>query len=130
MRRISRVAENRSASQEALCSIALCLCLTRNDRKYWSYYVRLKLLEVSSLEICDKKADNTHLPGYVKANLYWISLEDKLQTHNKINGAIRRHFRKQMNEETKLRIHNVTSKAALKFGNETWVLKKKERNNV
>ena len=46
-------------------------------------------------------------------------LEDKLQTHNKINGVIRRHFGKQMNKETKLRIHNITAKAALKFGNET-----------
>ena len=45
-------------------------------------------------------------------------LEDKLKTYNKINGAIRRHFKKQMNKETKLRIHIITAKAALKFGNE------------
>ena len=51
---------------------------------------------------------------------------DKLQTYNKINGAIRRHFAKQMNKETKLRIHNITAKAALKFGSEAWVLKKRE----
>jgi len=51
---------------------------------------------------------------------------DKLQTYNKINGAIRRHFGKQMNKETKLRIHNITVKAALKFGSEAWVLKKRE----
>ena len=31
-----------------------------------------------------------------------------------------------MNKETKLRIHNITAKAALKFGNEAWVLKKRE----
>jgi len=31
-----------------------------------------------------------------------------------------------MNKETKLRIHNVTAKAALKFGSEAWVLKKRE----
>jgi len=31
-----------------------------------------------------------------------------------------------MNKETKLRIHNVTAKAALKFGSEDWVLKKRE----
>jgi len=43
-------------------------------------------------------------------------LEDKLQTYNKINGAIRRHFGKQMNNETKLGIHNINAKAALKFG--------------
>ena len=51
-------------------------------------------------------------------------LEDKLQTYNKINGVIRRHFGKQMNKETKIRIHNITAKAALKFGSEAWVLKK------
>ena len=61
---------------------------------------------------------------------YKSDLEDKLQTHNKINGAIRRHFGKQINKETKLRIHNITAKAALKFGSEAWVLKKRERNNV
>ena len=31
-----------------------------------------------------------------------------------------------MNEETKLRIHNITAKAALKFGSKAWVLKKRE----
>jgi len=53
-------------------------------------------------------------------------LEDKLQTHNKIKGAIRRRFGKQMNKETKLRMHNITAKVALKFGSEAWVLKKRE----
>ena len=38
---------------------------------------------------------------------YKSDLEDKLQTYNKINGAIRRHFGKEMNKETKLRIHNI-----------------------
>jgi len=28
--------------------------------------------------------------------------------------------------QTKLRIHNITAKAALKFGSEAWVLKKRE----
>jgi len=35
---------------------------------------------------------------------YKSDLEDKLQTYNKINAAVRRHFGKQMNKETKLRI--------------------------
>ena len=52
-------------------------------------------------------------------------LEDKLQTYNKINGVIRGHFGKQMNKETKLRIHDITAKAALKFGSEAWVMKKR-----
>ena len=51
----------------------------------------------------------------VKAQLYILSMR-----------AIRRHFGKQMNKETKLRIHNITAKAALKFGSEAWVLKKRE----
>ena len=63
--------------------------------------------------------------GY-RISEYGSDLEDKLQTYNKINGVIRRQFGKQMNKETKLRIHNITTKAALKFGSEAWVLKKRE----
>jgi len=33
-----------------------------------------------------------------------------------------------MNKETKLRIHNITAKTALKFGSEAWVLKKDTKN--
>jgi len=50
--------------------------------------------------------------------------------YNKINGDIRRHFGKQTNKETKLRIHNITAKAALKFGSEAWVLKKREEQRL
>jgi len=35
-----------------------------------------------------------------------------------------------MNKETKLRIHNITAKAALKFGSETWVLNKREEQRL
>jgi len=34
-----------------------------------------------------------------------------------------------MNKETKLRIHDITAKAALKFGSEAWVLKKREKQS-
>jgi hypothetical protein len=57
---------------------------------------------------------------------YKSDLENKLQTYNKISRKIRKHFGKQMNKETKLKIHNITHKAALKFGSEAWVLKKSE----
>ena len=53
-----------------------------------------------------------------------------MQTYNKINGVIRRNFGKQKNKETKLRIHNNTAKAALKFGSEAWVLKKREEQRL
>ena len=35
-----------------------------------------------------------------------------------------------MNKETKLRIHNITAKAALKFGSEAWALKKREERRL
>jgi hypothetical protein len=35
-----------------------------------------------------------------------------------------------MKKATKLRIHNITSKAALKFGNEAWVLKEIEERHL
>ena len=33
-------------------------------------------------------------------------------------------------KETKLRIHNITAKAALKFGSEAWLLKKREEQRL
>jgi predicted GTPase len=35
-----------------------------------------------------------------------------------------------MNKETNLRIHNITAKAAFKFGSEAWVLKKREEQRL
>ena len=35
-----------------------------------------------------------------------------------------------MNKETKLRIHNITVKAALKCGSEAWVLKEREEQRL
>jgi len=35
-----------------------------------------------------------------------------------------------MNKGTKLIIHNITAKAALKFGSEAWVLKKREEQRL
>jgi len=61
---------------------------------------------------------------------YKRDFEDKLQTYKKINGVIRRHFGEQMTKETKLRIHNMTAKAALKFGSEIWVLKKRDEQRL
>jgi len=49
---------------------------------------------------------------YIGINSY---LDDKLQTNNKINGAMRRHFGIQLNKETKLRIHIITALMHVKF---------------
>jgi len=56
-----------------------------------------------------EQVTNLKYLGY-RTSEYGSDLEDKLQTYNKINGVIRRHFGKQMNKETKLGIHNITAK--------------------
>jgi hypothetical protein len=43
---------------------------------------------------------------------------------------MRRHFGKQMNKETKLRIHNITAKAALKFESDAWILTKTKEKGL
>jgi len=35
-----------------------------------------------------------------------------------------------MNKETKLRIHNITAKAGLKFESKAWVLRKREEERL
>ena len=39
-------------------------------------------------------------------------------------------FWKTNEQKTKLRIHNITAKAALKFGSEDWVMKKREEQRL
>ena len=39
-------------------------------------------------------------------------------------------LKSQMNKEAKLRIYNITAKAALKSGSEAWVLKKREEQRL
>jgi hypothetical protein len=50
-----------------------------------------------------------------------------IQITNGINGIIKINFGKQMPNQTKLRIHNITAKTALKYGSETWVLNKRDK---
>ena len=71
----------------------------------------------------------TKYSGY-RISEYKIDLEGKLQTYNNINGTIRRHFGKQLNKDTKLRINNIAAKAELKFGREARVLKKREEQRL
>jgi hypothetical protein len=87
---------------------------------------RLKI--VINDNITEQVTDFKYL-GY-RVSEYKSDLEDELQTYNKIKGAIRRHFGKQTNKETKLRLQNITAKAALKFGSEAWVLKKREEQRL
>ena len=92
----------------------------------WGNHIQMvKIVIKDSIieQVTEFKYLGYHIPEYKS------DLEDKLLTYNEVNGAIWRHFGKQMNIETKLRIHNITAKAALALESEAWVLKK-ERNDV
>ena len=99
---------------------------TKSMAMWGNHTQRVKI--VINDNIIEKVTDFKCL-GY-RISEYGSDLEDKLQTYNKINGVIRRHFGKQMNKETKLRIHNITATAVLKFGSEAWVLKKREEQRL
>jgi hypothetical protein len=47
-----------------------------------------------------------------------------------MNGIIKRHFGKQMTTDTNLRLHNITSKASLCYGNENWTINKRDAQKL
>ena len=111
--------------------LLLCYRFDIDDVKYRMYICNGDFLDKTLIKIFTyllKVIDFKYL-GYCISE-FKSDVEDKLQTYIKINGAIRRHFGKQMNKETKLKIHNITAKAALKFGSEAWVLKKREEQRL
>jgi hypothetical protein len=62
--------------------------------------------------------------------LLTFNINAKLQRYNKINGIIKRHFGKQMTTDAKLRLHNITSKASLCYGNENWIINKRDAQKL
>jgi hypothetical protein len=47
-----------------------------------------------------------------------------------MNRIIRRHFGKQKSKETQLRLHNITTKSALRYGSENWILKQRNKQRL
>jgi hypothetical protein len=47
-----------------------------------------------------------------------------------MNGITKRNFGRQISIQTKLRIHNITAKTALKYGSETWVLSERDKQGL
>jgi hypothetical protein len=43
--------------------------------------------------------------------------------------TVKRNFGKEVSNQSKLRIHNITAKTALRYGNETWVLNKRDNED-
>ena len=87
---------------------------------------RIKQVLVGTIEY---SISNNSIVGNYRINCMFKKFEC-FDAYNKINGPIRRHFGKQMNKETKSRIPNIAAKAALKFGSEVWVLKKREEQRL
>ena len=101
---------------------SVCCPLDRLPVMCGNYIQRVKIVINDNIieQVTDFKCLGNHISEHKS------DLEDKLQAYNKINRTMRRHFGKKMNKETKLRIHNITAKAALKFESVAWVLKKRE----
>jgi hypothetical protein len=47
-----------------------------------------------------------------------------------MNEIIKRHFRKQMTTDTKLRLHNITSKASFCYGSKNWIINKRDAQKL
>ena len=66
----------------------------------WGNHIQREKIVIND-NIIEQVTDFKYL-GY-RISEYKSDLEDKLQTYNKINGVIRRHFGKKMNKETKVK---------------------------
>ena len=76
-------------------SLVIKFCLT--SMALWGNHIQRVKIVIND-NIIEQVTDFKYL-GY-RISEYGSVLEDKLQTHNKVNGAIRRHFGKQMNKES------------------------------
>ena len=63
----------------------------------WGDHIQ-RVKSVINVNIIEQVTDFKYLRYRISE--YGTDLEDKLQTHNKMNGVIRRHFGKQMNKES------------------------------
>jgi hypothetical protein len=54
-------------------------------------------------------------------------LVENIGNYNKLNGCINKNFEKSMRQNVKETLQNLVSKAALKYANETWVLRSRDK---
>jgi hypothetical protein len=59
-----------------------------------------------------------------------IGIERNLMKYNKLDGVLRRNFRKQLKKDLQIRSHNATAKPALLYSSECWTLRQKDRNRI
>ena len=63
----------------------------------WGNHIRRVQIVIND-NIIEQVTDFKYLGYHISK--YKSDLEDKLQTYNKVNGALQRHFGKQMNKES------------------------------
>jgi hypothetical protein len=74
--------------------------------------------------IIEQVTDFTYLGNTISA--FKTDITKRIHWYNKTNGIIKNYFGKNMLPNTKLRVYNITFKAALKCGSEVWISNKKE----
>jgi hypothetical protein len=57
-------------------------------------------------------------------------LRGNVQKYNNLNGCIIRRFGENLRRELQLGLRKITSKRALMYGSETWVLRAKDRGHL
>jgi hypothetical protein len=75
-----------------------------------------------------EQVSNFNYLGYLISNNNDITI--KLQRYTKMNGIIKGQFGEHMTTGTTLRIHNITSKAALCSGSENWITNKRDNQEL
>lgn len=82
------------------------------------------------LEIIEQVHAFKYLGCTISAFTFNADLEENVQKYNKLNGCINRYFGKNMRQDLKIRMHNIISKPALRYGSETWVLRQQDRKRI
>jgi hypothetical protein len=105
-----------------------CEVLLRYETKRGQFEIEYMSVRKVKIEMENRIIEQVSDLKYF-GNMFSDHLKDtdiKLQAYNKLNGVIKRNFGKQMTTETKLKLHNISSKPALKYGSETWVMNKRD----
>ena len=94
----------------------------KKDDNMWEKYSRSKHW-IERKKVIERLSEFKYLGSIISNYSTGRDLDHRIQTFYKMNGVIRRKFGKYITKEIQLRLHNFTSKAALKYGSENWVLK-------
>jgi hypothetical protein len=90
--------------------------------KYWR---RIKIM--INNKIIEHVSSCTYIGSKVSDKIN-AGIETRLCKYNNLSGVIKKHFRKKMNRDILLRLHNIASKSALHFGSETWILRTEDKS--